>query len=113
MLFRDAIQMEQEKHPKKRTSPKINKKEMKSKFRRKGQSELDEQDLMDMMTLYYKFTMVLKDEAERKEVTEELNEHMKEVLTDLKLNTKNIRHSSLKELHHLKAKYTLCDISRR
>ena len=108
MLFRDAIQLDQEKHPKKQA---FSKKEIKNKFRRKDQSELDEQDLMEMMKLYNKFTLVLKDEAERKEVAEELDEHMKEVLTDLKLNTKNIRHSSLKELHHLKAKYTLCAVS--
>ena len=125
MLFRDFIEIEPKSlkssnHPIKKS--KLANKDYHSKSKqltkdllgksRKKDSDLDEQDLMDMMTLYDKFTMVLKDEAERKEVAEELSEHMKEVLTDLKINTKNLRHPSLKELHHLKAKYTLCDISK-
>ena len=88
------------------------KSEFKKSATKKNQNELDEKDLIAFLTLYDKFSMVIQDEAERKSVGEELGEHMKEVLTDLKINTKNIRHSSIKELHQLKAKYTLCDISK-
>jgi hypothetical protein len=125
MLFRDFIQIEPESlktsnHPIKKSklsnkNYQTKSKQMKSSLlskTRTNDSILDKKDLMDMMALYEKFTMVLKDEAVRKEVGEELSEHMKEVLTDLKINTKNLRHPSLKELHHLKAKYTLCDISK-
>jgi polyhydroxyalkanoate synthesis regulator phasin len=125
MLFRDFIQIESESlkisnHPIKKS--KLTNKDYHARSKqltsdlfgksKKKDFDLDEKDLMDMMTLYDKFTMVLKDEAERKEVAEELTEHMKEVLTDLKINTKNLKHPSLKELHHLKAKYTLCDVSK-
>lgn len=103
VLFKEVLNMKKIVHePKKEKSS-----------RKIIENELNKQEILDFMNLYHQFQYIIQDKLKRKKVFQEMQDHMKDVLTDLKINTKNLKHNSLKELHQLKAKYTLCDISTR
>lgn len=124
ILFRDSIQLDSPKslkisekklkQTKSSTQQLKNLKNMKmgSRVKKVKDTGIDHQHLLDIMNLYDKFKTVIKDEAERKEITEELSDHMKGVLTNLKINVKNLQDQDLRQMHQFKARYALCDISR-
>jgi hypothetical protein len=101
ILFKEVLDMK--KVPQKPKKEKTNKKE--------EENELNNQETLEFMNLYNQFQYIIQDKLKAKKVFREMKEHMQDVLTDLKINTENLKHNSLKQLHHLKAKYTLCDIS--
>jgi hypothetical protein len=125
ILFRDSIQLDspkslkvsqqqlkQSKPPKNNLTKNPQKFRLVNKSKREKDTGIDHQHLLDIMNLYDKFKTVIKDDAARKEITEELGDHMKGVLTNLKINVKNLEDSDLRQMHQFKARYALCDISR-
>ena len=101
MVFKEILNLKKEKFKPK----KENKKKIKD-------NELNQEEILNFMDLYDQFQYIIQDKTKRKKVFQEMKEHMQDVLTDLKINTKNLKLTSIKELHQLKAKYTLCDISK-